>query len=154
MGDFFAAVFYARAILISYIAFILIFAMLAMALFRDTVNADEYADTFSSFRNAFVTGFAFISTTENYAIVYDVFDSEYYTDSHWTVLGPVVVITIFFCIMGMFCWIPLVIDVFEDAFEERKMIHDTKKKKRKTVESACFQLGGLNMAHLLFVIYQ
>lgn len=80
-----AAVFYARAVLISYIAFMLTFAMLAMAIFKNTVNVDAHADSFSNIGYAFVTGFVFISTTENYAIVYDVFDSDFYVDAHWTV---------------------------------------------------------------------
>ena len=36
----------------------------------------------------------------------------------------------------MFCWIPIIIDVFEEAFEERKMLEDKKNKIRKTVEWA------------------
>ena len=49
--------------------------MLAIAIFKDTVNSEEYADSFRDIVNAFVTGFVFVSTTENYAIVYDVFAS-------------------------------------------------------------------------------
>ena len=136
MMDLMGALLYSKDILLSYLCFILIFAMLALSLFKNSVtNGDLFTDSFTTFTNALITGFIFISTTENYDIVYDVIDSEYYAESNWLILNTVVIITLFFCIMGMFCWIPLVIDVFEQAFEESKMIHDKKWKMRKTVRS-------------------
>ena len=80
--DFVSAVVNAKHILFSYYCFILIFAVLAISLFRGTVNSDDFADSFESFETALVTGFVFISTTENYEIVCDVFESEYYGTAH------------------------------------------------------------------------
>merc|ERR1712003_563099 len=102
-----------KNVLFSYFCFILIFAILTISLFRDTVNYADIADSFQSIDQAFVTGFVFISTSENYAIMYDIFDSEYYGDAHWAVIGQVVAFCIFFAMMGMFCWIPMIIDQFE-----------------------------------------
>eukprot|EP01083_Nonionella_stella_P165658 551634_1 len=131
-ADFISAIIYAKDVLFSYFCFILIFAVLSMSLFSDRVNYLSFADSFESINNAFITGFVFISTSENYAIMYDIFESEYYSDSHWVVLGNVVVVTIFFAMMGMFCWIPMIIDKFEQAFEESNMHHDQKHTMRKT----------------------
>ena len=52
--------------------------MLALSWFRDTVTSDSFADSFSDFGSALVTGFVFISTTENYDIVYNIIDSGLY----------------------------------------------------------------------------
>ena len=62
--DFFSALYFAKDILFSYLFFILIFAMIAISLFRDVVNEDSFADSFQSIVSAFTTGFVFISTTD------------------------------------------------------------------------------------------
>eukprot|EP01083_Nonionella_stella_P015704 43936_1 len=130
--DLFCAIFRARGVLFSYFCFILLFTIFTMTLFRDLVHEDSFVDSFESTRSAFITAFVFITTQENYSIMYDVFHSAYYATSHWMVLGYIVTCSIAFAMMGMFYWIPMIIDQFEQYFEESNMHKDKKMKQRKT----------------------
>ena len=42
------------------------------------------------------------------------------------------ILMLFFCILGWICWIPLIIDKFEQAFEDLNMKHDGKQRRCKT----------------------
>ena len=78
--------------------------MLALSWFRDTVTSDSFADSFSDFGSALVTGFVFISTTENYDIVYNIIDSGLFPQC---IVFLVLLILVYLYLLQTFTVIPI-----------------------------------------------
>eukprot|EP01083_Nonionella_stella_P239003 837014_1 len=126
LSEFFFAINFARDVLFSYLCFILIFAVFGISLFGETVNYAQTADSFRSIRQAFITSFVYISTSENYDdIVYATIASDYYTKEHWIILATVVLICILFVVLGLFIFIPMIIHKFEEGFSEMKILTES-----------------------------
>ncbi len=132
LSEFFFAINFARDVLFSYLCFIMVFAIFGVSLFGKTVNQNASADSFRSIKEAFITSFVYISTSENYDdIVYATIASEYYQNANWIILANVICICIIFVIFGLFVFIPMIIHKFEEAFSEKKIHRESEHNNEK-----------------------
>eukprot|EP01083_Nonionella_stella_P070848 189819_1 len=122
--DFIFAVLYCADVLFSYLCFILIFAVLSMSLFGSVVNYDRFNESFESISTALITAFVYISTSENYTFMYDVFDAAYYRSHGELMLVNAAFVSLLFAMIGLFIFVPMIIHRFELAFEERRVLSD------------------------------
>ncbi len=133
LNEFFFAINFARDVLFSYCCFIIVFSIFGVSLFGKTVNNNQSsADSFKTIKEAVITSFVYISTSENYDdIVYATMDSKYYKNKSWIILANVIFICIIFVIFGLFIFIPMIIHKFEEAFSEKKILSESKNNNRK-----------------------
>eukprot|EP01084_Bolivina_argentea_P246427 412414_1 len=88
---------------------------------------------FNSISYALITAFVFISTAENYSMIYNIFDSDYYSKSPYSLLLINALSFLLICgLLGLFCFIPMIIHRFEEAFSECEMKQKRRDHYRKT----------------------
>ena len=136
--DFGYALYNSLDVIFSYFCFIAIFSVFAMSLFDSIGNNDNNnsynVDRFDSISHAIVTAFVYISTAENYSFIYNIFNADYYWKSSFNLLLLFNSLSfLLICgLMGLFCFIPMIIHRFEEAFNDCQIKQNKRNHFRKT----------------------
>eukprot|EP01083_Nonionella_stella_P014074 39554_1 len=124
--DFAHALAHSGDVIFSYFCFVAIFSVFAMSLLSEIDDTE-----FDSISHAVVAAFVYISTAENYSLIYNMFDSAYYRSKQAILLNALSFLLV--CgLLGLFCFIPMIIHRFEEAFSQCQMTQKRRDHFRKT----------------------
>ena len=138
--EFFQAFVYGKDVLIGYLGFVFIAAVIGMAFLKDDLDSDSIVDSFIYLPEALIVCFILLTTQENY-------DGVLYTalQKHKSRLAYFFT----FIMISVFVTVPYLVSKFESLFIDarKKAIEDKKCEKIYSIVAAFIVLKGMNKNH-------
>ncbi|ETO04562.1 hypothetical protein RFI_32836, partial [Reticulomyxa filosa] len=125
LQDFVFAIQKAGDVLLLWFCLLVVVACLGMALFMRTLNTTQSVNNYSQLSRALVTTFVFITTGENYT-------SLIYGDEQGSVTLVILLYFLIVVVIGLFCLIPMVINRFQQSYQDARVAFEHSLGERKT----------------------